>query len=61
MYQNGDIGKGATLGIATAIGTNVALGTEGIWLSLTSECTLGEAERPAGVMGLNIIWASDWP
>lgn len=61
MYQKGDIGTGAALGIGTAIGTNVALGTEGIWLSLTSERTLGGAERPAGVMGLNIIWASDWP
>lgn len=59
MYQKGDIGKGATLGTGTAIGTNVALVTEGIWLSLTSECTLGEAERPAGVIGLNIIWALD--
>ena len=53
MYQKGDIGTGATLGIGTAIGTK--LGTAGIWLSPESERTLGDAERPAGVIGLNII------
>ena len=53
MYQKGDIGTGATLGIGTAIGTK--LGKGDIWLSPESERTLGDAERPAGVIGLNII------